>query len=84
MARYYSRYNHSARSYSVIDRERRNEWGEAYVVYPLVTEAEARRLTERLNNGEGVKPNGQLRQTPRRFWGDPAPGNVEVFEVLPF
>jgi hypothetical protein len=49
MARYFIRYNASARSYSVIDRERRNEFGDQYVVIPLVTEIEARRACERLN-----------------------------------
>lgn len=82
MDRYYARYNQSARSYSVIDQERRNDFGEAYVLYPLVSEAEARTLVERLNRGDGIKPSGQLRQQPRQFYGDPVA--VADLDDLPY
>jgi len=52
MDRYYIRYSAPNRSYSVIDRNRRNDFGDPYVVIPLVTEIEARRACTRLNDAD--------------------------------
>lgn len=92
MDRYYIRYSAPNRSYSVIDRHRTNDFGNPYVVTPLVTEREAREISDRLNAGckvcgdeiaagrlctpHAIERRAQL--AAQRVWGDVVTNNPNM------
>jgi hypothetical protein len=73
MDRYYVRYSAPNRSYSVIDRNRRNEFSDPFVVIPLVTEIEARRAAERLNAADDFE-----QQMARRVFSEVVTNNPNM------